>query len=387
MGLRIEGGLVLVGDGLVEVAVDVAVDVAGGVIAAVDGAGGGGARFGSVLDARGLWVLPGIVDLHGDAFERQVQPRPGVGFEAGLALRDTEAQLLANGITTAFHAVTLSWEPGLRSAEAWRGMVGAMASRAWACDMRLHMRWELHNLDALEMALGDVAAGRVGMVTFNDHTPSILRKLDTGAGAAKYAGRAGMDVAAFRGLAERAMGHSGGVAAGAGRLAAAAGAAGIPVGSHDDDTVATRRYYRGLGAGICEFPMAEDVALEARAAGEAVVMGCPNVVRGGSHLGWASAAAMSERGACSVLVSDYYYPSMVAAALALGRGALGVAGAWALVSANPAAAAGLEDRGRIAAGLRGDLVVVEPESGAVVATVAGGEVAFMGAAGWGRLRA
>ena len=75
---------------------------------------------GPALDARGLLVLPGIVDMHGDAFERQLQPRPGVGFPADVALRDTEAQLLANGITTAFHGVTLSWEPGLRSLDAWR---------------------------------------------------------------------------------------------------------------------------------------------------------------------------------------------------------------------------------------------------------------------------
>ena len=61
------------------------------------------------IDARGLLVLPGIVDLHGDAFERQIQPRPGVGFPLPLALADTEAQLLANGITTAFHGITLSW--------------------------------------------------------------------------------------------------------------------------------------------------------------------------------------------------------------------------------------------------------------------------------------
>ncbi len=75
-----------------------------------------GVRF----DATGLLVLPGIVDIHGDAFERQLQPRPGVDFPADIALADTESQLLANGITTAFHGVTLSWEPGLRSLTAWR---------------------------------------------------------------------------------------------------------------------------------------------------------------------------------------------------------------------------------------------------------------------------
>ena len=95
-----------------------------------------------VLDARGLLVLPGIVDIHGDAFERQFQPRPGIGFPTDLALEDTELQLLASGVTTAFHGVTLSWEPGLRSAEAWRAMLDGLAARVWSCDMRVHLRWE-----------------------------------------------------------------------------------------------------------------------------------------------------------------------------------------------------------------------------------------------------
>ena len=94
------------------------------------------------LDATGLLVLPGIVDLHGDAFERQIQPRPGVNFPMAAALADTERQLLANGITTAFHGVTLSWEPGLRGVEMWRAILAGLAARDWACDMRVHLRFE-----------------------------------------------------------------------------------------------------------------------------------------------------------------------------------------------------------------------------------------------------
>ena len=107
--------------------------------------------------------------------------------------------------------------------------------------------------------------------------------------------------------------------------------------------------------------MAEEVAQEASAAGDWVVMGCPNVVRGGSHLGWASAARMAEAGICSVLSSDYFYPAMLRAAMVLaGRGVLDLPRAWALISTNPAAAAGLADRGAIAEGLRADVVLVDP---------------------------
>src|ERR1700759_4022832 len=102
------------------------------------GAIGGGDHRRPVLDVSGLLVLPGIVDLHGDAFERQMQPRPGVDFPVDLAMRDTEAQLLTNGITTAYHGVTLSWEPGLRSLTAWQSLLDALEARSWTCDMRIH---------------------------------------------------------------------------------------------------------------------------------------------------------------------------------------------------------------------------------------------------------
>jgi alpha-D-ribose 1-methylphosphonate 5-triphosphate diphosphatase len=168
--LTITGGRVLLpNDG--EQVVDVSLE--DGCIAAI-GRSGRGPR----LDARGLLVLPGIVDIHGDAFERQLQPRPGVGFSAEIALQDTEAQLLANGITTAFHGVTLSWEPGLRSLKAWHASLNALEARQWTCDMRVHLRWEAYNLEALDTALADIGAGRVHLLAFNDHTPPILKKIN-----------------------------------------------------------------------------------------------------------------------------------------------------------------------------------------------------------------
>jgi alpha-D-ribose 1-methylphosphonate 5-triphosphate diphosphatase len=345
---------------------------------------GTGPRF----DATGLLVLPGIVDLHGDAFERQLQPRPGVDFPADLALRDTEAQLLSNGITTAFHGVTLSWEPGLRSLPAWRALLAALSAGSWTCDMRVHLRWEAYNLDALDTALADIEAGRVHLLAFNDHTESILRKLDDPVEGAKYAGRAGMKMPEFRALADwiGARGHA--VPAALDRIAAAARTAGLPMASHDDDTIAARDRFRGLGARICEFPMAEEVGAAAVAAGDFVAMGCPNVVRGGSHLGWASAARLAEAGICRVLTSDYYYPAMMRAAFVLAdRGAMDLPRAWALISHNPAQAGGLSDRGTIEAGKRADLVVVDPETNRAVATFVKGQMAFAAREAMQRYRA
>jgi alpha-D-ribose 1-methylphosphonate 5-triphosphate diphosphatase len=370
--LRISGGTVLLGaDGLVATNItlrDGKIDTIGAAAASQE------------LDATGLLVLPGIIDLHGDAFERQLQPRPGVNFPAPLALADTESQLLANGITTAFHGVTLSWEPGLRSAAAWRTLLDALDAGRWTCDMRVHLRWEAFNLDALDMALADIEAGRVHLLAFNDHTPSILRKLKDPIEGAKYAGRAGMKMPEFQALADRVAGREPEVAEGQRRLAAAAQSAGLPMASHDDDTMEARLHFRALGARICEFPMAEAVGRDAAKDGDFVIMGSPNVVRGGSHLGWASAAVMAEAGVCTVLTSDYYYAAMAQAAFILAdRGVLDLARAWALISENPARAAGLGDRGTIAPGKRADLLLIDPETRRVVATLVDGRIAHLAA--------
>ncbi|TDH63986.1 alpha-D-ribose 1-methylphosphonate 5-triphosphate diphosphatase [Dankookia rubra] len=341
-----------------------------------------------LLDARGLLVLPGLVDIHGDAHERSLQPRPGIGFPVDLALRDTATQLLGCGITTAYLGVTLSWEPGLRSLETWRLLMAALdaARPGLAPDLRVHLRFEADNLDALDDALADIAAGRVHLLGFNDHTPSIVRKLGSEKEVAKYAGRAGMAPAEFRVLAERVAARRGEVPAARERLAAAARAAGLPMLSHDDASLEDRAHYRGHGARICEFPMAEAVAADARVHGEAVVMGAPNVVRGGSHLGWASAAPLAERGLVTVLASDYHWPALLEAPFAMARrGRMDLAAAWALVSANPAAAAGLGDRGALRPGLRGDVVVVDPAGPSVVAVFSAGRLAQLTAAGAARL--
>ena len=340
------------------------------------------------IDATGLLVLPGIVDIHGDAFERQVQPRPGVDFPIEVALAETEAQLLANGITTAFHGVTLSWEPGLRSVQSWSRWLDALdaARPTSACDMRVHLRFEAFNLPALDTAIADIQAGRVHLLAFNDHTPGIVKKLHDPAKAAKFSDRGPMSLDEFRELAHAIAARASEVPAAQLEIAAAARAAGLPMASHDDATLADRDHFRKLGAAICEFPITKEVGQNARDAGEFVVMGAPNALRGGSHLGWASAASLAEEGICNILASDYYYPAMLGAAFVLlKRGQLSLAQAWSLISANPATAAGLTDRGRIAPGLRGDVVLVDPAARAV-ATIAGGRLAWVSANGGQRIQ-
>ncbi len=333
---------------------------------------------GIVLDATGLLVLPGLVDVHGDAFERQIMPRPGVGFALDAALLETDRQLVANGITTAFHGVTRSWEPGLRDAAHARGLLEAMERLAphLAADTRFHLRHETFNLDGEDEIAGWLESRRVGVIAFNDHMTGTIKVRHRPDKMAKMVERSGLDAKAFDALVERVSARADEVPASIERLAAAAKAAGVPAMSHDDMSIAQRRWFGGLGVTVAEFPLTDEVAQAAAGEGTPIVFGAPNVVRGGSHTGCPDAAEMVRRGWCSVLASDYYYPALMQAPFILSRrGDVAFAAAWALVSHHAAAAVGLCDRGRIGDGLRGDVVLVEAAGerpARAVATIADG---------------
>ena len=150
------------------------------------------------------------------------------------------------------------------------------------------------------------------------------------------------------------------------------------MGSHDDRTADERREWRARGAGIAEFPETMEAAEEARAGGDAIIMGAPNVVRGGSHNGNVSAVEMVMMGLVDALASDYHYPSLRRAAFLLADGGVtDLAGAWALISSGPAKLLGLPDRGEISEGKRADLVVLDAATRRVAATFAGGRVSYM----------
>lgn len=315
------------------------------------------------IDARGLHVMPGIIDLHGDAFERQIMPRPGVHFDLQLALADTDRQLVANGITTAFHGVTYSWEPGLRSRDTILRMIAALdeARPHLACDTKLHLRQETYNIDGEAEALAWLAEGKIDLLAFNDHTPDMLKKQSDPQELMTYLQRTRLSTGDFRALLAEVAARKDEVEASIRRLAAAAVAAGVPQCSHDDPAPETRRWYQDLRCEISEFPKTRETAALARAFGNHVVFGAPNVVRGGSHQKNSVAAAdMIASSLCTVLTSDYYYPSMLPAAFRLERdGVCDLAAAWALISSNPADAAGLTDRGRLAVDQRADILLVE----------------------------
>ena len=375
MDMRIEGGRILVGDSFE----DTTICVSDGVVDAV----GGGSSAAAAIDARGLIVLPGVVDIHGDAFERQLMPRPGVHFAMDIALFDTDRQVIANGITTVFHGVTWSWEPGLRSADNARAILAAMEElRPWlGADTKFHLRHETFNLDAEPEIIDWISSCRIGVLAFNNHMPAMKNQAPIRpAKIAEMAQRSGISHDAFRELVSRIAMRADEVPDSIARLSAAANANGVPLLSHDDISPEQRRWYRSMGCRLAEFPTTIETAQEAAGAGDHIVLGAPNVVRGGSHIGWIDAKDMIARGLCSILASDYYYPAPLIAAFRLAAdGVTTIEKAWALVSEVPAAAVGLDDRGVIAARRRADLILVEATGGRprVVATIVAGRIVYL----------
>jgi alpha-D-ribose 1-methylphosphonate 5-triphosphate diphosphatase len=371
--IRIEGGQSLIHGELVEAPLT----VAGGQIADI---GSAGRTASTSIDARGLLVLPGIVDIHGDAFERQMMPRPGVDFPIDIALLDSDRQLIANGITTAFHGVTWSWEPGLRGAENAHALVDAVAALRpqLACDTRVHLRHETYNLDAEPTVIEWIKAKRIDLLAFNDHMSLTVLNPAKPEKRVRMAERTGLSLDEFNELVDQVAGRADEVPASIARLASACAANKLPMLSHDDETPEQRRGYRALGVRVAEFPVTEDTARDAAAAGEFTVFGAPNVVRGGSHTGWIGATDMVRKGLCTILASDYYYPAMILAAFRLAaENVLPLPKAWELISATPARAAGLNDRGELAAGRRADIVLVDAAQALrprVVAVIAAGKL-------------
>jgi alpha-D-ribose 1-methylphosphonate 5-triphosphate diphosphatase len=375
VGLRIEGGHCLIDGRFAEADIAVTAD---GLIADA-GADGNSPR----LDASGLLVLPGIVDIHGDAFERQMMPRPGVHFPVDVALLESDRQAVTNGITTVFHGVTWSWEPGLRGPDNARELLAAIERLRgdFAADTRYHLRHETYNLDAEEEISDWISARRIDVLAFNNHMTLTADANERPQSFARMVERSGVSRAEFDGVVERVRRRGNEVPASIARLAEVAVRHGVALLSHDDASPEQRRWYRSLGCRVAEFPTTIETAEDAANAGDDIVLGAPNVVRGGSHIGWTNATEMISRGLCSVLASDYYYPAPLLAPFRLAKsGIRALAPAWSFVSEAPARAVGLTDRGRIAPGLRADLLLVDATNDdrpRLVATIARGRIVYL----------
>ncbi|MFT6903534.1 MAG: alpha-D-ribose 1-methylphosphonate 5-triphosphate diphosphatase [Oleiphilaceae bacterium] len=321
----------------------------------------------SIIDASGRWIFPGIIDLHGDAFERDITPRAGTYFPLELAMAANDSNLIANGITTFFYSITDGFEPGPRSRDTVRNLLNVLEKMAprFACQARVHIRHEKVNTQKHEELLDWLASGRIHLLSLNDHLPlldnpaKIERYL---AGLRRRVPMSEEETKQFlAGLQNnRSLGENQTL-----ELVEEAQKHNIPLASHDDETIADIVRNQTFGTHIAEFPLCEKVASAARKAGISVLMGAPNLVRGGSHVGAISVKDALESGLVDILCSDYHYPSLFHAPfLAERQGLLSLPLAWKLVSEHPAKAAGLgQQKGRIAPGYDADLLILNSLDG------------------------
>ncbi len=317
------------------------------------------------LDLGGDYLLPGLIELHTDHLESHIQPRPKVRWDLLGAVLAYDAQIATAGITTVFDSLRAGVEDsGLGLGGEVHDIAAALEQARrqglFRADHRLHVRCEVPSIgvvEALQQLAGEVP---VGLISLMDHTPGQRQFRDWDryyTYSARHGGtREEMEQRAATKLrlsAERNALHRP-------ALVAFARAQGIPLASHDDTTLADVAQSLAEGVALAEFPTTQEAAAACHRQGIAVMMGAPNVIRGGSHSGNVAATALAEAGLLDMLSSDYVPASLLLAAFRLPGmvPGLGLPQAVAMVTSAPARATGLHDRGSIAPGLRADLVRV-----------------------------
>lgn len=327
------------------------------------------------IDLGGDYLIPGLVELHTDNLEKHFSPRPGVRWPALSAVVAHDAEIAAAGITTVFDALALGdvMDGSARIDhldEMAQALSRAAADRLLRADHRVHLRCEVSYAGVLDLFERHVDGPLVRLVSVMDHSPGQRQFADLDKYREYYGGKYGLSENELQRFIlnqkEASARYSD-----AHRRAVVAQCRdrGLPLASHDDATAGHVDEAAALGMVIAEFPTTFEAARSARDRGLHVMMGGPNYVRGLSHSGNVSARELARAGLLDTLSSDYCPASSLHAAFLLGgaEGAYPLHEAIATVTANPADAAGLGDRGRIAPGLRADLVRVRMAHGVPLA--------------------
>jgi alpha-D-ribose 1-methylphosphonate 5-triphosphate diphosphatase len=329
-----------------------------------------GSMNGRGLSAAGLTMIPGIIDLHGDMLERDIEPRPNAMFPVEVALYELDKRLAGAGITTAFAAVAFAWnQKDIRTQAKATEIIRTLhrCRDSLMVDFRVHARFEIVNPATAPILEGLLQDKLVDLVSLMDHTPgqgqyaSLDRYIEF---MVKWLGipREMLENQAKEKMVDRMREvaetpREWDVAAEVCRISREYG---LPIASHDDDTPDKIDHMRSMGVTISEFPVTMEAARYAREHGMRTIMGAPNAYRGESNTGNLSAMEAVKAGLVDILATDYYPAAMLHTVFKIARdGTMPLHESIKLVCENPANAVGLTDRGRIAPGLSADLVLVE----------------------------
>jgi alpha-D-ribose 1-methylphosphonate 5-triphosphate diphosphatase len=340
-----------------------------GWLVAVDGKiaeFGEGRAPGRGVDLGGDLLIPGLVELHTDHLESHLKPRPKVDWPRRAALIAYDRALAAAGITTVFdslrvgndadHAPSQNEVPILMDEIAMAAALGLLQ-----VDHRTHLRCEICANDVITAARGAMSRHRVDMISLMDHTPGARQFVSIDAWKTYYGGKSGLSGSDLDKLMTRKHAlYEANYQRHRQALVELAQAHDVAVASHDDATAGHVNESIQDRVSVAEFPTTPEAARLSHEASIAVLMGAPNVVRGGSHSGNVAAEQLARDGVLDILSSDYVPASLLMGAFALARRieGYGLPRAIRTVSLNPARATGLEDRGEIAIGQAADLLRV-----------------------------
>jgi len=326
----------------------------------------GGASAVPGHDCEGDYLLPGLVELHTDHLEVHYAPRPKVHWNPVSAVQAHDAQIACAGITTVFDAlrVGMDEDADLRYSD-MRALADAIETGQREDRLRadhfIHLRCEVSAPDVMQAFSVFEDDERVRLISLMDHTPGQRQFVSLDSFRAYYMGKKGFNDAqmdAF--IEERKARADKNAPQNRQQISDYAQARAIAIASHDDATLDHVDEAITLKTKIAEFPTTTEAAKASQGAGMAVLMGAPNVVRGGSHSGNVSARELAENGWLDVLSSDYVPVSLLQAAFQLADEveAISLPKAVGMVTSTPAEAIGLSDRGRLEPGRRADLVQV-----------------------------
>ncbi|MCL6576926.1 alpha-D-ribose 1-methylphosphonate 5-triphosphate diphosphatase [Kyrpidia sp.] len=323
-------------------------------------------------DARGAWVLPGLVDTHSDAIELELEPRPNCTLPLSISFAELERKLAGQGITTIHHALCLLGDEGesVRSNDRVGSLIRAI--RQLTRGRRLirhyiHLRFEITNRSAVPLVEQLIEGKVIDLLSFTDHTPGQGQLRDFEVQVRLTRARDGLSDEQARQQLKARMNLPKIDPSILEDIAAKARKRGIPIASHDDDSIEKLDVAESWHASICEFPVSLPVAIEAKRRGLLVAMGAPNVLLGRSHSNNVSALEALRHGAVDILCSDYYPPSLIQSVFALFRKGFDMRQAVNLVSYHPARALGMAEAvGSISPGKVADVLIVREDEGTPV---------------------
>jgi len=345
-------------------------------------------RTARIIDAKGQYVLPGLIDIHCDTIEKEIQPRPNTLFPLDMALLEFERKLPLHGITTMYHSLSLGIGISLRGDHLLTGMVDYIHhynKRRAMIRNRIHLRYEVSHLDGLPIVEQYLKEGKIDYLSFMDHSPGQGQYREPGSFERYVMKNQGVGLdevhAIVKELQERRQLVDWGQLRRLGNLAKQNG---IAIASHDDDSAEKIEESISFGVTVCEFPINREAAQHASAKGLHVCVGAPNVVRGGSHDKNLRAIDAIKEGSANILCSDYHPSSLLAAVFKLaGEGTAALPEAVRMASLHPARALGADrELGSIEPGKAADLILVDQFDHLpwVTAAIVDGETIYSAAA-------